>query len=92
MNTIDRYKKLTENDVDAKPLSTIENYRKLTKSGIRANLNYFQTRMDRLKREIRELEFQYQLNICAYSWMIDNQGETDATPDQPTSADGRADD
>ena len=72
-------------------MTTIEPYKKLTKSGIRANLNYFQNRMDRLKREIHELEFQYQLNICAYSWMID-QGETDATPDRPTSADGRADD
>ena len=90
MNTIDRYKKLTEND--AKPLNIIEPYKNLSKSGIRANLNYYQTRMDRLRREIRELEFQYQLNICAYSWMIDDQGETHATLDQSTSADGRADD
>ena len=91
MNIIDRYKKLTENDVDAKPLSVIENYRKLTKSGIRANLNYFQNRMDRLKQELREAQYQYQLSISVYSWMID-QGETHATPDRPTSADGRAND
>ena len=92
MNIIDRYKKLTENDVDAKPLSAIENYRKLTKSGIRANINYYQNRMDRLKQELREAQYQYQLSISVYSWMIDHQGETHATPDRPTSADGRAND
>ncbi len=73
-------------------MSTINRYKNLGKTGIRANLNYFQTRMDRLRQEIRELEFQYHMNISMYSWMIDYEGDTDATPDRPTSADGRADD
>ena len=73
-------------------MSTINRYKNLGKTGIRANLKYFQTRMDRLRQEIRELEFQYHMNISMYLWMIDHEGDTDATPDRPTAADGRADD
>jgi hypothetical protein len=58
-------------------MKIIEPFNRLNKSGIRANLSYYQTRMDRLKQEIRELEFQYQLNICAYSLMIDSKEDND---------------